>query len=448
MGTLSDSFTADPEDLELSGDEFQHLEDDDSHGQGDSRDDDCGLDDLDYLKCDNVGDISKLQESDWYRDIMKKIDSALQNRSGIPGNGMVLNDDDPEYKLIAECNSLLAEIDNEIAVVHSFICDKYRLKFPELESLIQHPIDYAKVVQPLPENTLQKTIEACDQALSLDSSKRKVLEFVESRMLNFAPNLSAIVGISVASKLIGCAGGLSANMKCLGSKRKNLAGFSSATHQSHVGFLKQSEIYQSTPPPLRDNVCRFLFAKSCLAARLDALRSDPTGGTGRALREYIHKKIEHLQQHPHAALPKTLPVPDSRRKKRRGGRWLRKMKLRYAITDMRRLANMMFFGITEESSLGDGLGEGYGMLGKAGSEKPQLSIDRGANKLAAKVTTRFKAKRYKSNGITTSGLTSNLTFTPVQGIELANPLADIHQHGGLSSAYFSEAGIFSKINQH
>lgn len=126
---------------------------------------------------------------------MKKIDGALQNRSGIPGNGMVLNDDDPEYKLIAEGNSLLAEIDSEIAVVHSFICDKYRLKFPELESLIQHPIAYAKVVQvignemdltkvnldgilpsaiimvvtvtasttagkPLPVNTLQKTIKA------------------------------------------------------------------------------------------------------------------------------------------------------------------------------------------------------------------------------------------------------------------------------------------------
>ena len=111
-------------------------------------------------------------------------------------------------------------------------------------------------------------------------------------------------------------------------------------------------------------------------------------------------------------------------------------------------ANMMFFGIPEESSLGDGLGEGYGMLGKAGSEKLQLSIDHGQNKLAAKVTTRFKAKSYKSNGITTSGLTSNLTFTPVQGIELAHPLADIHQHRALSSTYFSEAGMFSKINQN
>lgn len=78
---------------------------------------------------------------------MQTIDDALQKPSTIPGNGMGLDDDNPEYKLIAECNFLLTEIDNEIAVVHRFICDKYRLKFRELESLVQHPIDYARVVK-------------------------------------------------------------------------------------------------------------------------------------------------------------------------------------------------------------------------------------------------------------------------------------------------------------
>lgn len=46
---------------------------------------------------------------------------------------LFLDDDDPEYKLIAECNSLLAEIENEIAVVHRVICGKYQMKLPELE---------------------------------------------------------------------------------------------------------------------------------------------------------------------------------------------------------------------------------------------------------------------------------------------------------------------------
>ena len=74
---------------------------------------------------------------------------ALQNWSTIPGNGMSLDDDNPGYKLITECSFLLAEIDNEIAIVHSFICDKCWLKFPELQSLVQHPLDYARVVKLL-----------------------------------------------------------------------------------------------------------------------------------------------------------------------------------------------------------------------------------------------------------------------------------------------------------
>ncbi|KAF5201761.1 U4/U6 small nuclear ribonucleoprotein Prp31-like protein [Thalictrum thalictroides] len=40
-------------------------------------------------------------------------------------------------------------------------------------------------------------------------------------------------------------------------------------------------------------------------------------------------------------------------KKRRGGCRLRKMKERYAVTDMRKLANIMQFGVPEESSLGN-----------------------------------------------------------------------------------------------
>nr|AFK40189.1 unknown [Lotus japonicus] len=121
------------------------------------------------------------------------------------------------------------------------------------------------------------------------------------------------------------------------------------------------------------------------------------------------------------------------------------MKERYAATDTRKLANRMQFGIPEESSLGDGLGEGYGMLGQAGSGKLRVSM--GQSKLAAKVAKKFKEKSYGSSGAT-SGLTSSLAFTPVQGIELSNPQAHAHQLGtGTQSTYFSETGTFSKIRR-
>ncbi|PNX76911.1 U4/U6 small nuclear ribonucleoprotein Prp31-like, partial [Trifolium pratense] len=323
-----------------------------------------------------------------------KVEGALQKGSDVSIQGVDL-EDDPEYQLIVECNALSVDIENEIVIIHNFIRDKYRLKFPELESLVHHPIDYARVVKkignemdltlvdlegllpsaiimvvsvtasttsgkPLPEEVLSKTIEACDRALDLDSAKKKVLDFVESRMGYIAPNVSTIVGSAVAAKLMGTAGGLSAlakmpacNVQLLGAKKKNLAGFSTATSQFHVGYIEQTEIFQTTPPNFRPRACRLLAAKATLAARVDSIRGDPSGKTGRSLKDEIHKKIEKWQEPPPAKQPKPLPVPDSEPKKKRGGRRLRKMKERYAITDMRKLANRMQFGIPEESSLGN-----------------------------------------------------------------------------------------------
>uniref|UniRef100_A0A2P2KA19 Nop domain-containing protein n=2 Tax=Rhizophora mucronata TaxID=61149 RepID=A0A2P2KA19_RHIMU len=484
MANLADSFLADLD--ELSDNEADLNEEDDADVANMEEDVDGDLEDIEALNYDDLDSVSKLQKTQRYNDIMQKVEDALEKGSDMSSYSVVL-EDDPEYQLIVDCNALSVDIENEIVIIHNFIRDKYRLKFPELESLVHHPIDYARVVKkignemdltlvdlegllpsaiimvvsvtasttsgkPLPDEVLQKTIDACDRALALDSAKKKVFDFVESRMGYIAPNLSAIVGSAVAAKLMGTAGGLAAlakmpacNVQHLGAKRKNLAGFSSATSQLHVGYIEQSEVSQSTPPALRMRACRVLSSKSTLAARVDSIRGDPSGNTGRAFREEICKKIEKWQEPPPAKQPKPLPVPDSEPKKKRGGRRLRKMKERYAMTDMRKLANRMQFGIPEESSLGDGLGEGYGMLGQAGSGK--LRVSAGQSKLAAKVAKRFKEKRYGSSGAT-SGLTSSLAFTPVQGIELTNPQAHAHQLGsGTQSTYFSETGTFSKIKR-
>ncbi|KAK4788730.1 hypothetical protein SAY86_020049 [Trapa natans] len=482
MAALADTFLADLD--ELSDNEADIKEEEDVVDGFMEEDVDGETADLEALNYDDLDSVSKLQKTHRYNDVMQKVEDALQKGSDISMHGLVL-EDDPEYQLIVECNALSVDIENEIVIIHNFIRDKYRLKFPELESLVLHPIDYARVVKrignemdltlidlegllpaatimvvsvtasttsgkPLPEDVLNKTVEACDRALVLDSSKKKVLDFVESRMGYIAPNLSAIVGSAVAAKLMGTAGGLFAlakmpacNVQLLGAKKKTLAGFSTATSQHRVGYLEQTDVFQSTPPPLRMRACRLLAAKSTLAARVDSTRGDPSGNTGRAFREEIRKKIEKWQEPPPAKQPKPLPVPDSEPKKKRGGRRLRKMKERYAVTDARKLANRMQFGIPEESSLGDGLGEGYGMLGQAGSGKLRVSITQ--SKLAAKVAKKFKV--YGSSGAA-SGLTSSLAFTPVQGIELTNPQAHLNQLGsGTQSTYFSETGAFSKIKR-
>jgi U4/U6 small nuclear ribonucleoprotein PRP31 len=189
--------------------------------------------------------------------------------------------------------------------------------------------------EPLSEDNLVNTIEACDRALNLDATKKMLLEFLKRRMGYIASNLAAIVGSAVASKLMSRAGGLEAlakmpacNVLLLGAKKTNLSGFSTASVQSRIGYLEQTEVFQSTPPSLRPQASRLLAAKATLAARIDSIRGDPTGTAGQNLLEEISKKIEKRQQLPPARLPKPLPIPDSMPKKKRGGCRLRKMKER------------------------------------------------------------------------------------------------------------------------
>jgi hypothetical protein len=53
----------------------------------------------------------------------------------------------PCSRLLVDCNQLAVDIDNEIVVVYNFLRDRYKTKFPELESLVHNPLDYARVVQ-------------------------------------------------------------------------------------------------------------------------------------------------------------------------------------------------------------------------------------------------------------------------------------------------------------
>ena len=51
--------------------------------------------------------------------------------------------------LILESNRLITDIENEIHIVNNFNRDHCRQRFPELESLIYHPVDYARVIQAI-----------------------------------------------------------------------------------------------------------------------------------------------------------------------------------------------------------------------------------------------------------------------------------------------------------
>ncbi|KAL4420982.1 hypothetical protein ABPG77_001301 [Micractinium sp. CCAP 211/92] len=484
MATLAESFLADLEDL---SDDEEPQQQQEAEAEGEDQDM-LGGDELDNLNYDDLDAVAHLTRSERYTSIMGAVRAAtskIEAGDDAPAAWAGPSEEDPTYKLLVDCNQLAVDIDNEIVVVYNFLRDRYKTKFPELESLVHNPLDYARVVQaignemdvtlvdldrllppatvmvvtvtatttsgkPLSEEELRKVQDGCAMALQLEEDKHLILKLVQQQMDRIAPNLSAAVGTEIAAQLMGVAGGLvnlskmpACNVQVLGAKRKTLAGFSSTTAQPHQGFIFASDIIQQTPPSLRSKAARLVGAKCTLLARVDAYGQDPSGTAGRNMKDEMMKKIEKWQEPPPAKTAKVLPVPDAEVKKRRGGKRYRKMKERFGMTELRKQANRMMFNQVEEEFMDGEDAVGLGVIGKDGSGRLRAVAAQQRQKLSAKAQKKFQLKNYGSSGAT-SGLSSSLAFTPIQGIELVNPnqaAQDDRMRDGTES-YFSEYSGF------
>ena len=188
---------------------------------------------------------------------------------------------------------------------------------------------------PISQEDLDLLLEGCRMVDQLNDMKINILDYVESRMSLVAPNLSVILGSSIAAKMMGVAGGLTSlskmpacNILVLGSQRKTLTGFSTTTSLPHTGFIFYSDLVQSCNEDIRKKVARLVACKCTLAARVDSFHEPVNSSVGQNLRDEIQQKTDKWQEPPPVKLAKPLPRPDDTIKKRRGGKRVRKQKER------------------------------------------------------------------------------------------------------------------------
>ncbi|PFH32859.1 snoRNA binding domain-containing protein [Besnoitia besnoiti] len=417
--------------------------------------------------------------------------------------------DNEELNLIEECNQRVIDVDRDILNIHRFIKDIYSIKFPELESIVQGPLEYIAVVlriqnqtdltqvdlsDLLPSSTIMaltvaaslsvsssssssssgrrlpaeefcQAIAAAKEAIALAEKRKEILQYLESRMTLIAPNVSAILGAALAARLLTRVGGLkmlakmpSQNIMLVGSQKKTsfaLSGGKGSATGPFSALLCSSEILLLTPPAFRTRALRLLAGKVSLAARVDFFGESRDGEKGKTLREEIVRALIKAQEPPPAPQKKALPAPDERARPKRGGKKYRRMKEKYELTEVHKQLNRMQFGVEEDQN---GLkAKGLGMLGK--------SIASGRLKIQAKQQKKLQPSRKRQQqmnrggpargGTETAGcgFSSSLTFTPIQGIELCNPDAagaaalPKKQDANKKVNYFSSTGKFTKVEK-
>lgn len=200
-------------------------------------------------------------------------------------------------------------------------------------------------------------------------------------MKQIAPNLSEVVGPTIAAQLVGATGGVEAlaalpagNVLLVGAHQlssKELGGLSTLTKAKHEGFIATLDLIKDLPKELRKKGQRLLAGKSVLAARMDSsfkLQAERNNEYGKELREKIERTIDKWLEPALLKREKPLPVPKEYLSKKRGGKRVRRVKELTAMTEVRKIQNRMAFGVIGEHEVqASDTVKGLGMLYQSGA---------------------------------------------------------------------------------
>uniref|UniRef100_A0A914QJN7 U4/U6 small nuclear ribonucleoprotein Prp31 n=1 Tax=Panagrolaimus davidi TaxID=227884 RepID=A0A914QJN7_9BILA len=170
-------------------------------------------------------------------------------------------DEDMEYLMPKE-----EENDDEITEAQLFAA--YNRLAAEIDQEVQviHIFirDKYEKRKPLEPEELEIVIEACDMAEAIQEERVRMHQYVEQGMALVAPSSCAIVGAGTVAMLVSQSGGLgplakqpACNLQILGKQNLALAGFSTASILSHAGFIYFHPIVQTLPPDYRQKATMF-----------------------------------------------------------------------------------------------------------------------------------------------------------------------------------------------
>lgn len=447
--------------------QLQDLEDSDDDSDDNEGDGDVEIDNTQHISPElqaligkikagmGIDSIITLRNSIKFKKHMTDITEALDSSIVMSNNGRIEEDND--YKMIVASNKIMMDMNDEFDNIHRFVAEKYAKKFPELESLIPNKLDYILTIQRignemdltlidlndiLPSASvmvvsvtgstttgtqldaieLEEITKGCEEIFRIEADKKTLLSYIESRMNKIAPNICMLIGSRLAAQLVGITGGLvplskipSCNLQVVGQEKKYLSGFSKAAAMPHTGLLYYCDIVQNAPPFLRKRMLKIVAAKVTLAARVDSYKNFPSGDEGRKLRREVEEKLEALLAPQKAKTKKALPIPEEKKRSKRGGKRVRRWKERFAMSDIQKAQNKMSMSIMSDEYGDSAMGVDMGMVGAKDTGRLRAPQEKKRTLLSSKKT---KAVSAGSSG-TTNGLSSTLVFSTVQGMELA-----------------------------
>jgi nucleolar protein 58 len=215
--------------------------------------------------------------------------------------------------MVIQAVGLLDDLDKELNNYAMRLREWYGWHFPEVGKIVSDNVTYAKVVQEIGmrTNTVNTDLseivaediesqikqaaeismgseissedelnirELCVQIIALSTYRQSLTEYLKTRMMAIAPNLTIMVGELVAARLISHAGSLislakqpASTIQIFGAEKALFRALRTKHDTPKYGLIYHASVVGSAAPKLKGKISRSLASKCALCVRVDAL---------------------------------------------------------------------------------------------------------------------------------------------------------------------------------
>jgi nucleolar protein 56 len=135
--------------------------------------------------------------------------------------------------------------------------------------------------------------------ISLALYRKELYAYLEQKMATVAPNLSALIGETVAARLIQKAGSLTSLAKCpastvqiLGAEKALFRALKTKGKTPKYGLIYHSSFIGRASAKNKGRISRYLANKCSIASRVDSFIDEPTAAYGEQLREQVEERLK------------------------------------------------------------------------------------------------------------------------------------------------------------
>ncbi|OII72426.1 uncharacterized protein cubi_00421 [Cryptosporidium ubiquitum] len=157
--------------------------------------------------------------------------------------------------------------------------------------------------QDITENDINMIKNLAKQLIELYKQRSHLIEYLNSRLYNVAPNLQSLLGDTLAARLIAHSGSLvnlakspASTIQVLGAEKALFRALKSKGNTPKYGLLFQSTYIGKASQKNKGRISRYLANKCSIAARIDNFSTANNNIFGEKLKQQVEDRLKYLSQ--------------------------------------------------------------------------------------------------------------------------------------------------------